>query len=133
MPFLAVVWLKDEEEASEFITTMADDADVAVVGRLAGLYRFPKRDVKLCRTSSGGCRHTTWTRHRLGHMVHGCGLRNPRWWKMLSGVFLDLLGVNLLPRDETPGLFRNPEGWDAPENASSFGPTLPTKKGPRQE
>lgn len=133
MPFLAVVWLSDDDEAREFVGFMSDDEtdDAAAVGRLAGLYRFPKREVKLCRGFNGGCRHTAWKRHKWGHMVHACGLRNPRWWRHLRGMFLDTFGINLLK--DPPALFRNPEGWDDPSNVFEFGTTLPTKKGARPE
>lgn len=105
MPFLAVVYVADDEAAQQFLETDQP-------GRIVGIYRFPKRDVKLCRGFTGGCRRTTWTRHRLGHYVHACGLRSPRWWKQLAGVFLDTFGMNLLEREETPKLFRNPEGYE---------------------
>lgn len=107
MPFLAVVWLRDNDAAQRF-ADQEEDLDT----RTVGIYRFPKREVKLCRGFQGGCRHTTWTRHKLGHYVHACGLRNPDWWKHLAGTFLDRFGLNLLPRDQTPKLFQNPEGYE---------------------
>lgn len=108
MPFLAVVYVRDAEQLEQF-------QEVDHEGRVVGIYRFPKRDVKLCRGFSGGCRHTTWTRHRLGHFVHACGLRVPDWWRRIRGTMLDMFGANLLPRDETPALFRNPDTWDLDE------------------
>lgn len=108
MPLLAVVYVRDADELERF-----QEADHG--GRVVGIYRFPKRDVKLCRGFQGGCRHTAWTRHRLGHYVHACGLRNPQWWRQIAGTFLDKFGFNLLPRDETPALFRNPAGLDPSE------------------
>lgn len=115
MPFLAIVYVRDADDAHTLVNELP-------AGRLAGLYRMPAKDVKLCRV---GCRHEGWSRHIPGGwMKHGCGLRNRKWWKNLAGIFLDTFGINLLKRDDTPRLFRNPEGWDLPENLSVFGPSL---------
>jgi hypothetical protein len=114
MPFLAVVYLSDEEKAKEFIEEES-------VGHLVGMYRFPKRDVKLCRGFNGGCRHQSWTRHKWGHWVHACNLRTPDWWKQLSMTFIDKFGINLLRRDHTPRVFQNPEQWEGPIEKGVFG------------
>lgn len=128
MPFLAVVWLADDDAASEFIEEEG-------TGRIVGVYRFPKRDVKLCRSFTGGCRWQAWKRHKLGHWVHGCNLRVADWWKNLGMGFIDSFGINLLPREDTPKLFRNPEQWEQPIQLGVFGP-LPdfsTKKRPHSD
>jgi hypothetical protein len=117
MPFIAVVYLKDEEEAAAY---MDEDA----IGRLVGMYRFPKRDVKLCRGFTGGCRHQSWTRHKWGHWVHACGLRTPDWWKRIGMSLIDSFGINLLRRDHTPRVFQNPEQWQGPIDLGAFG-TIP--------
>lgn len=128
MPFLAVVWLRDDDEAREFLE---EDG----TGRAVGLYRFPKGDVKLCRGFSGGCRRTTWTRHQWGHYVHACNLRSRQWWEQLTMTLIDKFGINLLPREDTPKIFRNPEQWEEPMQLGSFGnlPNFSTKKRPHSE
>ena len=126
MPFLAVVWLRDDDEAHDFV-------DEDGTGRVVGLYRFPKRDVKLCRGFSGGCRQTAWTRHKWGHYVHACNLRSPDWWQRLTMSLIDHFGINLLPRVDTPGLFQNPAQWEGPIQLGAFGDLFSTKKRPHSE
>lgn len=115
MPYLAVVYLSDDEKAKEYMNEES-------VGRLVGLYRFPKRDVKLCRGFSGGCRHQSWKQHKWGHWVHACGLRTPDWWKRLAMSLIQTFGINLLPRSVTPRVFQNPEQWEGPISLGAFGP-----------
>ena len=128
MPLLAVVWLRDDDAAREFIEEES-------TGRVVGLYRFPKRDVKLCRGFSGGCRRDGWKRHRFGHWAHGCNLRDIQWWRTLSMTFIDRLGINLLPREETPRIFQNPEAWEESIQLDGFGdiPVFSTKKRPHPD
>jgi hypothetical protein len=45
-------------------------------------------------------------------MVHTCGLRNRNYREQLAVSIMDNFGINLMPRDRTPGVFRNPAGWD---------------------
>lgn len=131
MPFLAVVWLRDDEEANDFI--YEQDTVLSNTGRVVGLYRFPKRDVKLCRGFSNGCRQQAWTRHRLGHYVHACNLRTRNWWQTLSTSLIDRFGINLLPRENTPKIFQNPAEWEEPIQLGAFGSVFSTKKRPHPE
>lgn len=128
MPYLAAVWLRDDDEASEFLE---EDG----TGRVVGMYRFPKRDVKLCRGFTNGCRRQAWTRHKLGHYVHACQLRIPQWWQHLAMSFIDSFGINLLPRESTPRIFQNPAQWEEPIQQGVFGdlPDFSTKKRPHPE
>jgi hypothetical protein len=128
MPFLAVVWLRDDDETREFL-------DESGTGRVVGVYRFPKRDVKLCRGFSTGCRRTNWTRHRWGHYVHECNLRSNQWWKQLTVSMIDRFGINLLPREDTPRIFQNPAEWEEPIKLGAFGdvPDFSTEKQPHSE
>lgn len=84
-------------------------------GRVVGVFRMPPRDEPVCTGLSGGCKGAGWRRHARGYMVHACGLRNRDYRDQLighAGGLLDTYGINLLPRDRTPQVFRNPEGWD---------------------
>lgn len=111
MPFLAVVYVKDAPTANRMMKNW-DDTGYADQGyKIVGLFRMPlARDVETC---SGFCKAGgAYTRHPRGAvMVHACGRRHRDWRRRIFGGLFDVLGLNLLPRDKTAGIFRNPEGY----------------------
>lgn len=112
MGYLVIVYVDDIDDAKAIVKGAQDVAETA---RVVGLFRMPPRDERVCAGSSG-CKESGWKRVIPdGHMVHSCGYRNRNWRENLAGHaggLLDTYGINLLPRDRTPALFRNPEGWD---------------------
>jgi hypothetical protein len=87
------------------------------IGKVVGLYRFPSSKDVEC--PGWTCPHTTnkrygYGRHpKFGHIVHGgCNKREHGFRDRLHRILLDTFGINLLPRDATPRIFRNPEGYD---------------------
>lgn len=109
MPFVAVVYVSTAEQWRR-LKAVVDDADV---GRMAGLYPMGKRDEPTC---NGSCtpKNPGWGRDpKMGHLVHGpCKRRHRDWRRRIAVTLMDTFGINLMPRDETPTLFRNPKGWD---------------------
>lgn len=112
MGFLVIVHVKDTDAINDLTQAVEGDVEGA---RVVGLFRFPDRDEIVCKGLSG-CKQEGWTRAwPNGHMVHACGHRNRNYRQQLAGHaggFLDTYGVNLLPRDDTPPIFRNPESYD---------------------
>lgn len=112
MGFLVIVHVNSIDDARAFVRGAQDVADTA---RTVGVFRMPPRDEEVCMGLSG-CKATGWKRlSPEGHMVHACGRRNRDYRQRLAehaGGLLDTYGINLLPREHTPALFRNPEGWD---------------------
>lgn len=113
MGFLLIVHVKDSDAIHDVTQAVENDVEGA---RVVGLFRFPERNEPVCRGTSG-CKQEGWTRAWPdGHMVHACGYRNRSFRQQLAGHaggFLDTYGLNLLPRDDTPTVFRNPESHDA--------------------
>ena len=98
-------------------TDQVDDIRQAVEydvdgAKTVGVYRYPARNEAVCPGMSGGCKEHAWTRAIPGgYLVHACGKRRPGIRARIRGTLLDMLGINLLPRDVTPATFQNPEGW----------------------
>jgi hypothetical protein len=103
MPFVVMLYAADREHADTLVMHNC------YVSRVVGMYELTDRKAPTCPGLT--CRAFGWTRHRRGYMVHACGKRRRGWRGRLSVALMDVLGVNLLPRDDTPALFRNPEGW----------------------
>lgn len=113
MPYIAIVHIPDDHTADAII------AGELPAGRremkIVGLYDFPNRSELKC---TGYCvRKGTgaWTRDRRGFMKCAiCGSRNKRVRQWLARGLFDHFGANKLKREDTVGLFANPEGWDNP-------------------
>jgi len=112
MPFLVITHVSTIEDAKTIMNATPRGVGGA---RVVGVYRYPDRNELVCPGIAGGCKGTTWRRAMPeGHMVHTCGRRRPGVRGRIKGALMDLLGINLMPRDRTPAAFRNPEGWDRP-------------------
>jgi hypothetical protein len=96
------------------VKSIMDALQQEPVARVVGVYALPTKRDQVCRGFIGGCRKTAWTRDDHGRIIHSCGGRAKNWSARLRGSLFDLLGINLLPRERTPALFQNPEGWDTP-------------------
>lgn len=107
MGYLVITHVETIEEANILVNSQTPAASA----RVAGVYRMPDRDEPVCPGASGGCKEVGWTRSRRGHMVHTCGLRNPRYRDWIANSLLDMFGINLLPRNKTQRVFQNPQGW----------------------
>lgn len=108
MPFVAMVYVTTSDQARAIRERYASgDA-----GRIVGIYELPIQGS--APTCSGFCKAGgAYTRHpRNGHMVHACGRRHRDWRKRIRLTLFDMFGRNRLPRDVTPALFQNPEGWN---------------------
>lgn len=112
MGYLVIVHVDTIDDARAL---RKDVQDVTDTGRVVGVFRMPPRSETVCAGLSG-CKATGWKRlFPEGHMVHACGYRNRDYRERLAGHaggLLDIYGINLMPREHTPALFRNPEGWD---------------------
>jgi hypothetical protein len=115
MGYLVVVHVTSIDQARVIRAGVQEAVDGA---KTVGVYRYPGADDPVCPGRTGGCKADGWTRaHPEGHMVHACGRRQRYAGSIratIRGALLDLLGINLLPRSDTPATFRNPEGWDRP-------------------
>lgn len=115
MGYLVITHVEKLSEARHLIAATPggiEHEDAIQSARVVGVYRMPDRDEPVCMGISGGCRESGWKRLRRGYMVHACGLRNRGYRAKIAISLMDWFGINLLPRDRTPGVFRNPEGWD---------------------
>jgi hypothetical protein len=109
MGYLVITYVETIDQARAMTKAIPEGVDGA---RIAGVYRMPSHDEPVCMGLSGGCKAVGWTRHPRGYMVHACGLRNPNYRDTLAVSLMDNFGINLLLRDRTPKVFRNPKGWD---------------------
>lgn len=125
MPYIAIVYVSTEHQARQIQQRYAGgDA-----GRIVGLYEMPAKGDSEC--PGGNCpaaRHEKmfgWGRHKdKGYIVHGnCQRRRKGFRSRIRLVLLDTFGINLLPREATPALFRNPTNYDKPD---AFPPIEPS-------
>lgn len=114
MPYVVIVYAPDRATANHLTEAIDNNADGA---RPVGLYRFPSSKDVEC--PGWRCPHVTNKRYgygrdaRYAHIVHGaCGRREKGFRARVSKILMDTFGINLLPRDTTPAVFRNPEGYD---------------------
>lgn len=114
MGYLVIMHVKTILEAKILISAVPNVGDPVPSARAVGVYRMPDRDEPVCTGLSGGCKVVGWRRHVRGHMVHLCGLRNQSYREQLAVAIMDWFGINLMPRERTPKVFRNPPGWDRP-------------------
>lgn len=113
MGYLVVTYVDSIDAARVMTNSVPEVGGVFENARVVGVYRMPHRDEPVCPGSSGGCKAEGWTRvPRRGYMAHSCGLRNRDYRQTLSRGLMDTFGINLLPRNKTPKIFRNPETWD---------------------
>ena len=112
MGYLVIAHVETIDAARVMMNRLPDVGGAYQGARIVGVYRMPDRDEPVCPGISGGCKEAGWKRVRRGYMVHACGLRNRGYRSKIAVSLMDWFGVNLLPRDKTPGVFRNPEGWD---------------------
>jgi hypothetical protein len=112
MPYLVIVYAKNRKAAEAVYN--ANHPEDGTTHRVVAVYAFPTRDEELStHTPCAGFGHKTmsWTRSLVGgFMTCQCGGRHPQWRRRVAGGLLDHLGFNLLHRDQTPKLFRNPGG-----------------------
>jgi hypothetical protein len=109
MPFLAIVYARDADELRHFRD--AHEETWGDTGQLVGVYRLPSSKESTCSGSCSRGRTAGWTRHKDGHMMHSCGRRHPDTRKRIHVTLMDMFGINLLRRKNTPKLFQNPEGY----------------------
>jgi hypothetical protein len=108
MPFVAMIYVTTPDQARQ-IRERYSSGDA---GRIVGIYALPVAGST--PTCTGFCKDggSAFTRdHKNGHMVHACGRRHRDWRKRIRLTFFDMFGRNRLPRDVTPAMFQNPEGW----------------------
>lgn len=113
MPYVVVIYAGNRERAQRIV----DRYSAGDAGTVAGLYRFPSSKDVEC--PGWRCEHVEnkrygYGRHpRYGHIVHGgCHRRERGFRERVHRVLMDLFGINMLPRDATPKVFRNPDGYD---------------------
>ena len=112
MGYLVITHVKTIDAARVMMANIPDVGGAFEGARVVGVYRMPDRDEPVCTGISGGCREGGWKRTRRGHMVHACGLRNQGYREKMAIAIMDWFGINLMPRERTPSVFRNPLGWD---------------------
>lgn len=108
MPFVVMIYATTPQDARN-IRERYQDSDV---GRAVGIYAIPKANTE--PTCPGYCKDGggAWTRHpHRGNIVHACGKRKRGWRRSIGKTLFDMFGLNLMHRDDTPAMFRNPEGW----------------------
>lgn len=122
MPFLLVLYAPDRDAADNAMQKIAHLSTYdQYPPRVVGLYRFPSKTENECpgwrcpgfkgENVFGYGRH-----HTDGYIVHGACQRRPKGFRSkIKLALLGLLGINLLPRESTPAIFRNPQGHDYPE------------------
>lgn len=104
MGYLVLVYASDQEAANIVRRRARTEKSKPV-----GIYRFPSPD-DAPHPPCTGMPHRGWTRDQAGGFMRcECGGRHPRWRSRFVGALLDNLGYNLMPRDKTSKLFRNPK------------------------
>ena len=101
---LVLVYFNNPDSADNFVRDTPE--------RVVGMYEDPKGRSCTCR-SEPAKDYGLGEHHRFfGWQIHHfCG-KAGKWWRRGYGRRLFLaLGVNLLPRENTPEIFRSPEGW----------------------
>lgn len=113
MAFIALVFARDRKAADKLQRVVPPDGYEDNGGyKIVALFHMPA--MKVTPTCNGFCTRGTsgWGRAiPEGHMVHTCGKRHRDWRKRIFGSLFDTLGINLLPRADTPALFQNPDTW----------------------
>lgn len=97
-----------DPKLAQWLMSMLDENDG---GRVVGLYPIPDKDGPTCtclRTRKSG-----WTRNfKTGWMVCDvCGHPAKHERTNIGVRMFSALGRNLMKRERTPLIFRNPEGW----------------------
>jgi hypothetical protein len=119
MPFIVMVYAPDIDAAQD-IMRVIEHHQLAQRKKtpIVGVYRFPSKNEAECpgfRCPQHRDENAFgWGRHHTGqHIVHGaCQRRRKGFRARLKVALMDLFGINLLPRDVTPTIFRNPTGYD---------------------
>lgn len=117
MPLISIVFTTRPDQYRR-LAAVIEGGDV---GTMVGTYRFPSKTEAECPGFScpqhRGENVFGWGRHHTNqHITHGaCQRRRPGFRRRLKVALMDLFGVNLLARDNTPAIFRNPTGYDHPE------------------
>ena len=113
MGYLVITHVKTIDEARIFMNAIPNVGDPIASSRVVGVYHMPERDEPVCPGISGGCKEAGWRRlFPRGYMAHACGLRNSGYRRKIAVSLMDTFGINLMPREKTPGVFRNPKGYD---------------------
>lgn len=105
--YVIALHTKDPKLAQRLLSMLADEDDA----RIVGLYPIPDRDGPWCsclRTRKHG-----WSRHpKTGWMVCDVCSRPASHERTNIGTrMFTALGRNLMKRERTPLIFRNPQGW----------------------
>jgi hypothetical protein len=109
MGFVVMIYATNELQAVRIVDRYADGDAGAVVG----MYEMGRKSDATCSGNCSRNRTAGWSRHpKKGYMMHSCGKRHRDWRKRIATTLMDIFGVNLLRRESTPGIFRNPNGWD---------------------
>lgn len=124
MPYLVMVYAPDDHAANQAMgaINLMSNYDTQPP-RVVGLYDFPARAEVECpgftcpEQRRSGDNNFGYGRHHTGqHIVHGaCQRRRKGFRRRVALALMDLFGVNLLPREITPGLFKNPTNYDRPD------------------
>lgn len=95
----------DPKEAQRILGILSEGT------RVVGLYPIPEKDGPWCRCIR--TRKHGWTRHtKTGWMVcDQCGYPASHERTKLGLRMFTALGRNLMKRERTPLIFRNPQGW----------------------
>lgn len=110
MPYLAIVYVPDDMTAEAI---RERHSMTTTEGRLVALHEWPRKEDLTCRGFCNDGKLSPWIRAPKGYIVCGiCGGRHVHTRRRLLAAIRQYLGVNMLPRDKTPGAFVNPEGWD---------------------
>lgn len=106
MAYVIMMFAANEEEANRILN---------LPDRAVGMYQLPSKHDDSC---TGYCQRgkagklNGWGRHPTdGYVVHQCGRPHKDRRSRIRTTLLDILGINLLDRENTPALFQNPSGY----------------------
>lgn len=113
MPFIVMLYVPDADDVRGLVKAISESDLTTDHIRTAGIYRWPLKADLSCQGFCSNKNHASpWRRNVRGHMECGvCGGRHVHTRKRFIGALLDYLGMNLLPRSNTPKVFQNPDRW----------------------
>jgi hypothetical protein len=109
MARFVLLYFGDDDRADTFVESTRH--------KVVGLYDDPRGpSVCKCKSQTPETTNRGWTMHPYwGWQVHPFCNRAGKWWRAEYGKRLfRALGVNMLPREDTPSIMQGPQGWGHP-------------------